>query len=383
MHWVIGSDKGFQEEQRRRKAAGQGLLEKKPEGQTDPSTGFVVDRMPYVSAATLAYAERDDKQAKRDITWLVDRTAGTKQGRVCSRFTVETELLEVYHRPEDMVRPGQARRDARWQERIVEQLARTGVRSDSGQVWHLEGVASILERDSGASPPGMLSHEATLVDHKTGAKKTAVIAVWPEDATVDVSAIQRNVREVLGRGQEAVLVVVGAAFSDGTEPKSQGIQWAVEIMRVKAGPVLHLEGVVDKAKTSPLLLVAEPAVKVELTNDNQVTCSMHGWNEFNPVTEVAKFRPRDEIQMWMLDTDYDGTQFYARRIHLPRKGRKKKNQKVLKGLLGREGSPARLRAAFGWTSHPFPVPKNGQIAVRIVTVGGGMMSWTGSVGGLS
>ena len=35
-------------------------------------------------------------------------------------------------------------------------------------------------------------------------------------------------------------------------------------------------------------------------------------------------------------------------------------------------------AAFGWKSHPFPAPASGEIAVRVVTAGGGMMSWSGS-----
>ena len=36
---LIGSEEGFQEEQRRREAAGQPPLAKKPEGELDPATG--------------------------------------------------------------------------------------------------------------------------------------------------------------------------------------------------------------------------------------------------------------------------------------------------------------------------------------------------------
>ena len=97
-----------------------------------------------------------------------------------------------------------------------------------------------------------------------------------------------------------------------------------------------------------------------------------------PVTGAAHWRKQEDVQMWMLDTDYDGTQFCARRVHLPRRLRKKENRKVLDGLLGRNGCPEALNAAFGWTSHPFPVPASGEIAVRVVTAGGGMMSWSGS-----
>ena len=355
-HLLIGSEEGFEEEQRRREAAGQPPLEKKPEGALDPATGLVVGRMPYVSAATLAYAERPDKQPKRKFTWLVDRPAGRSKGRICSRFTVETELMEVYQRPDDVVRPSQARRDVSWQERIVHMLDETGVRSDSGQHWDLEGVQSIVDEASNGKTVGALSHTGTLVDRQSGKKAAAVVAVWPEDAKVDVAAIHRNVRDAMKHSKAEVLVAVGAEFADGTEPGQKGHQWAIEVMRVKAGPELHLAGVKDKAGTTAMVLVAEPAVQIEADKDGAFTCTVHGWNEFNPVTGAAHWRKQEDIQMWMLDTDYDGTQFCARRLHLPRRLRKKENRKVLEGLLGREGCPEALNRNFKSLNRPFAHP---------------------------
>ncbi len=383
-HLLLGCEEGFKAEQRRRQAAGQNPLAEKPDGERDPATGFVVERMPYVSAATLAYAERSDKSPKRDFTWLVDRTVGKKGGRVCSRFTVETELMEVYQRPDEIVRPSQARRDATWKERIVRMLDDTGVRSDSGQLWHLEGMQSIVDDNSHDSATGALSHSATLVDRQTGKKVPAFIAIWPEDAKVDVTAIHRNVREVIERieSKTEVLIVVGAEFSDGTEsggPGAGGPRWSVEVMRIKAGVDLHLTGVVDKAGTSSLILIAEPSITLDCGDDGQFTCTINGWNEFNPVTGNAHRRRQDSIQMWMLDTDFDGTQFCARRIHLPSKLRRRENRSTLDSLLGRDGCKEALKATFGWTSQPFPAPKTGEIAVRMITNTGGMMSWSAKV----
>ena len=384
-HLLIGSDEGFLEENRRREAAGQEPLRSKPDGPLDPAAGIVVDRMPYVSAATLAYARRPDKrqgQRRREITWLVDRPVGGRtKGRICSRFTVETELMEVYQRPEEMVRPAQARRDATWQSHIIHTLDETGVRSDSGQHWDLESVQSIADKETSATIPGALGHVGILVDRTTGKKRKAVIAVWPEDAKVDVTAIQRNVREMSRRTPDEILIVVGAEFADGTEPGAKGHRWSIDVVRVKAPPELHLAGVKDKAGTSPMVLLAEPAVRIEPTGDGGFTCTVHGWNEFNPITAAAHWRKQKDIRMWMLDTDYDGTQFCARRIHLPRHLRRKESRKTLEILLGRERSADALNAAFGWTSHPFPKPKSGEIAVRVITSGGGMMSWCGHVCG--
>ena len=169
-------------------------------------------------------------------------------------------------------------------------------------------------------------------------------------------------------------MVVGAEFAEGTEPEGREHRWATRVVRVKAGPELHLAGVKDKAGTSALVLLAEPAVEIETLSDGRLVCAVRGWNEYNPVTGEAHFRRQRDVQMWMLDTDYDGTQFCARRIHLPRALRSKENRKVLERLLGRDGSPEALNAVFDFTSMPFPPPNSGRIAVRVVTRGGGMMS---------
>lgn len=379
MHHVLGSPEGFKEENHRRQAAEQTILAEKPDGELDPSTGFVYERIPYVSAATLAYEKRPDKKRGRDIIYLVDRTYCRAHGRICSRFTVEADLTEIYLDPEEILRPTQARRDARWQERAIDALDRGGIRSDSDQEWDLEGLQNLLDDDSVSATgfPGALTHRGTLIDRKTGKKKTAVIAIWPEDAKVDENAIHHNIQAA--RGKAEVLIVVGAEFADGTEPPRSGQRWAMEVMRVKPSPELHLKGVTDKAKTAQITLVAEPALRVEKEDDGQFTCEIYGWNEFNPVTGVTHWREAKEARAWMLDTNYDGTQFCARRIHFPARIRRAENYKCLKRLLGRDGSPERLNAAFGWKSHPFGEPASGQIAVRIITAGGGTMSWSGRI----
>ena len=125
-----------------------------------------------------------------------------------------------------VMRSSQARRDVSWQERIIQMLDDNGVRSDSGQLWVLEGVESIVDEQSDTRKPGAPSHTGTLIDRQSGKKAPAVIGIWPEDAKVDVTAIQSNVRKVLARSRGEVLVAVGAEFADGTEPGGKGHRWA-------------------------------------------------------------------------------------------------------------------------------------------------------------
>ena len=137
---------------------------------------------------------------------------------------MEFLFRETAERPAARVRPSQAKRDVNWQERIVRMLDESGVRSDSGQHWNVEGIQSLIDEGTKAETPGLLSHSATLVDRKTGQKKPAAIAIWPEDAKVDVTAIQRNLRQVQNYliQKLEVLVVVGAEFAGGTKPGTGG-----------------------------------------------------------------------------------------------------------------------------------------------------------------
>ena len=112
-----------------------------------------------------------------------------------------------------------------------------------------------------------------------------------------MTAIQRNVREVLNRAEAEVLAAVWAEFTDGTEPGRKGHRWAAEVMRVKASPELRLAGVKDKANTGPMVLVAEPEMKIEPTEGGKLTCTICGWNEFNPATGVAHWRKQEDVQM--------------------------------------------------------------------------------------
>ena len=377
-HLVIGSEEGFQKEQELRKQVGQELLAERPQGELDPATGIVVERMKYVSAATLAYEGREDKAANRDITWLVDRPVGGKSnGRIASRFTVETELIDVYQNPEEMLKPAQAARNVAWQERIVDMLDYSGIKGRrDGNHWNVEGLESIAGQSSNGARVGELTHKAVLVDAVSGKKRNAVFAIWPEDAKVDIVGIHRNVQEAISQHVEEkpILAIVGAEFADGVTGSTEAGHWALEVIAVKAGTDLHVRETRSRRGTdTSMVLVAEPAIKIEEEPNDQVRCVLSGWNEYDPIAGINRFEDIGQIGMWMLDTNYDGVQFCARRIHLPSRLRKKENRKILERLLGRNRDKIALNAVFGERSEPFQRPKTGQIAVRIITVGDGVM----------
>ena len=106
--------------------------------------------------------ERPDNRPKREIKWLVDRTAGPSTGRVCSRFTVETELFA-----DGDLLPAARRSGAdglcttgRFWQRIIQMLDATGVRSDSKQHWDVEVVqGNVDEKSNGEGAWGVEPHQ--------------------------------------------------------------------------------------------------------------------------------------------------------------------------------------------------------------------------------
>ena len=385
-HLLLASPAGFQKENELRRAAGQDLLDVPPEvSDRDPAGGLVVDRMPYVSAATLAYAGRSDKRAKREITWFPDRPLGSKNGRIASTFTVESEYVEEYVNPDDVLTGRQAARAGDWRERILQTLDERGIGNESDDHWVVDNISALDQDDAPSAKPGRISHRCTLLDVGHNRRRDALLAIWPPDGKVSNTNIHHNVAQAMSLLHglaNPVLIVIGAEIAAGTQTTVDNQTWQVPTIRIEAGTELHLrETKRTKGKDTPLTLVAEPTVEVEQIDGDQLTVTVHGWHQFNPVTGEADFVPAAEknVRMWMLDTDYDGLVFCARRIHLSPKLREPVNRKVLRGVLRANGDPEAVDMVFGYRSRPFPRPESGEIAVRLVLDGGYVLAARESV----
>ena len=375
-HLLIGSDEGFNKEQELRRLVGQEELKEKPKGGAyDPATGIVLKRQPYVSAASMAYENVADRNNFRDVTIFTDRPEGKKTGRICGRFTVETEYASELVSPDEIRRPMQQKRDADWEERVKAALLTGGFQTESGKRrFSIDDLESLVDDTEGkrvvdVSVAG-LRWSAEIRDIKSGKKFDAIIAVQPHDTKVGCAVLQQMVRTVIQNYTTfSTLVVIGIEFGPGTENR-----FAVDVIRLNASADLHLKGVQDKSTNSAarLFVVAELATEIELAEDNNHTVTLHGMMEFNPISQQPTFTNNKSIRLWMIDTDYDGLQFRACRIHLTESTRESDNRKLLHEILRSDADNEGINTVFGFKSRPFPKPKNGQIAVRAILAGGGV-----------
>ena len=113
----------------------------------------------------------------------------------------------------------------------------------------------------------------------------------------------------------------------------------------------------------------------------QGTVEIAGLDIYDPIKDEVKSRDVHDIAYWMVDDDYDGSNFVVRQVFfcggdkdefdqwkrglsdLAQAAAKKKAEQTLKIELDDEAF-ARI---YGHKSHPFPVKKGQKIAVRVIS----------------
>lgn len=387
-HLLLGTPEGFGRENGKRAEIGREPLATPPPGAPDdPATGIVTDQMRYVSAASLAYRNRPDKPTRREWTVLVDRPLSARaEARVASPFTVETELTKTYLAPDELLSPREKDRQVDWAEKNLDELRMRGIGSpDVDQQFVVENLRPVDERGDAPKTTalGEITHRCNVVAPQSGKRSPAYVAVWPRDLRVGLPHVKRNVDAVFGMARKPdekppIVVVIGAEFDPGCPLGYSRDRWALPTVLTKPDVRLHQPGTraPDDDKASGLLMIAEPALRIEDVEDGRVVAVLEGWHYYNPVTGEADWLTPDagrdrtqRMSMWMIDTDYDGTEFFARRIHFA-----ERHRGDLDRLVGRNADPERMRHVFGNRSETFERPATGQIGIRIILENGCVLS---------
>ena len=332
----------------------------------DPSSGFVYPRVPKVSAAILAY------DLKADPIYLVDQPIKSKQAglrRVSSPFTVETHSPHRYLTidqalGEESKQKNQTREDI--ETRIIQALATQGVRLGNGEHVRFEDVVPVDDHKA-------LTHRC----RGAGARAAnTCIALFGPDETVNRFAERRALNEAALYEDTISLLLIGFGFEAGHKIEQLG---RIVVYRVQAHQDLRIAGLASDGDADTLVVVAEPDIDLQQTEDGRWTLEVKGFDSYNPVTgQVASHQGVDEIECLMIDTDYDGSAFFARAIHFPGQCDDRR-LKRLKSQLGAQLDPERWATCLSAKSAAFSEPDSGEIAVRIITRAGAELTTTRSV----
>ena len=322
----------------------------------DPASGFVYPRVQKVSAAILAY------ELEVGPIHLVDQPEKSRQRglrRVSSPFTVETHSPHRYLSIDEALGDSaeirhQAHNDV--DERILHALETQGIRLSDGTVVRLQDIAP-------TEGHRVLTHRARSDGTET---PDTCIALFGPDETVNRFAERRALNEAVEYEATQTLLLIGFGFEAGPGQEQKG---RVAVHRVQAHHDLRIANLAPDSNADTLVVVAEPDIGLKQTQDGCWTLEVRGFDSYNPVTGQIASQDTAEIECLMIDTDYDGSAFFARAIHFPGQNADSR-LKRLKSRLGAQLDPERWAICLSATSEAFPTPESGEVAVRIITRAG-------------
>lgn len=318
----------------------------------DPASGFVYERIPYASAAHLAYDE-----PPKSTPLLSKALAKRGVKRVSAPFTVESHSPWVYVSPsEPETEQRAAERETGIRENVLKALQIVGIpASDAGERWHFDEID--LWEDGG--PAGHITHEGVL---RSSAARVAIAAV-PDDRTAGVALIDAAARTAV-RGDFEKLVIVAFHFEPDAKNERRR---KLEIVLIRANRDLTIGELKSGKEDNAFVMIGEPDVEAIERPDGRWEVTIKGYHVYDPGSgNIRSGCKAADIDCWMLDTNYDGKSFFARRIHFPGKASDRQIKRFKRDLSTRV-DPARWKSMGSLTSAPFPCPSGGRIAIRIVT----------------
>lgn len=384
------------------------------EKQSDIRQGFIYKTVPHITLKSLANDEPPATETLYDQP-EVDKNLL----RVSGPFTVET--LQNYEpiNPEDLDNEiREAEEEGAFEEVIKQHLVSAGIKNGrkdemvifrsvellAGEALHAEGFYQLAPSPSG----------------RAGGEAKAYFHIGPKFGTVSKKLVSDAIKECRHRGDANWLVILGFSFesdiSGSTQTTSMG---NFEVTKCRIHDDLLQEGLKKKPAKSAasFVTIGEPDVELHLSepgfvrlkddrmnadkqilqssnpknpsSDNLknpssdfVTVEIKGLDIYDPIKDIVKPRDVHDIAYWMVDDDYDGSNFVVKQVffcggdksefdkwkkgldNLAKENTKKKVEKTLKIEIDDEA----FDRLYGHISHPIEIKKKGQkIAVRIIS----------------
>jgi adenine-specific DNA-methyltransferase len=335
----------------------------------DIRQGFVYKTVPHITLKSLANDEPLATETLYDKPEI-----DTKKMRVSGPFTVETLQNFEPVSPED----------------LAEQKFVGGEKFEDVIKAHLEatGIKNGRSNEHTMFPRVEMHGTENLHGHgfyQNGeGEKKAYFHIGPKFGTVSKKAVNAAIRECQARGDAQWLVILGFSFESDIEGGVQHTPMGnFTVTRVRIHDDLLQEGLKKKPAKSAasFVTIGEPEIKLHRESDS-ATVEIQGLDIYDPIKDEIKARDLHDIAYWMVDDDYDGSNFVVRQVFFCG-GDKDEFAKWKKGLTNLAKDETRRRAEktlkieideeafdriYGYRSHPIRIKSDTQrIAVRVIS----------------
>lgn len=192
-------------------------------------------------------------------------------------------------------------------------------------------------------------------------QKRAGIFIGPEFGTVSRPDLVAAAREA---GDSGFDVLIACAFNYDAHSAEFDKLGRVPVLKARMNPDLHMGGDLKATGAGNLFVIfGEPDIKILDAADGMKQVKVFGVDVFKPQTGEVISEGTDGIALWMLDTDYNEESFFVRHAYFLGAN---DPYKALKTTLKAEIDQEAWESLNSDISRPFPKPKSGRIAVKVI-----------------
>ncbi|MEI6949942.1 site-specific DNA-methyltransferase [Paraflavisolibacter sp. H34] len=336
----------------------------------DIRQGFHYNAVSRITLKSLANNEPAEKQTLYDKADVDE-----KKLRVTGPFTVETLQNFEPASPEALDKDGQEDESIEhFENRIFEHLKSAGVKNG------IKNENAIFKRVEHKSNEYL--HAEGFYNDVLGNERKAYIHIGPKFGTVSKEAVSKAVKECQMARDADWLIILGFSFESDIQNSTQTTSLGTfEVTKVRMHDDLMQEGLLKKdKKAASFVTIGEPDIKLNKA-DSAVTVEIQGLDIYDPIKDEVKGRSVADIAYWMVDDDYDSSNFIVKQVFFCG-GEKDEFEKWKKGLssLAKESTKANLQNTlhieldedafdrlYGFKSHPIEYKKGKKIAVRVIS----------------
>lgn len=333
--------------------------------------GFVYKTVPHVTLKSLANGEPPDTETLFD-----QPDADKKKLRVAGPFTVET-LQSFEPLAPEQLNAANADMDnvQRFTDRIFEHLKTAGIKNGDRNETAVFSRVDIINDAEGAL------HAEGWYDTAQGERK-AYLVIGPQFGSVSKAAVNAAVKACSRRADADWLVILGFAFESDIDNRSVTRKiGSFEVTKARMHDDLMQEGLIKKdKKAASFVTIGEPDIGL-IRSAGSVQVEIKGLDIYDPVRDEVKGRSVADISYWMLDDQYDGSNFMPSQVFFCG-GDKDEFAKFKKGLqslavtstkkaaeqtLKIELDDEAFERLYGFVSHPVQADKGRKMAVRVIS----------------
>jgi adenine-specific DNA-methyltransferase len=192
-------------------------------------------------------------------------------------------------------------------------------------------------------------------------EKRAAIFIGPEFGTVQRADLVEAAKEA---GDADFDVLIACAFNYEAHTTEFEKLGRLPVLKARMNADLHMaEDLKNTGKGNLFVIFGEPDIDITKLKDGQIQVKVRGVDVFDPSTGSVRSDGADGIACWFIDTDYNEESFFVRHAYFLGAN---DPYSALKTTLKAEINEEAWATLKSDTSRPFPRPKSGRIAVKVI-----------------